>query len=262
MKTFKTGLSTGVWICGALALIQFAAWFLAEVVRDPLAGKRLPYLQDVISAFFGNAGYLLSQAGVTMRYAGLGFLLGAVVGAALALLMRASGLVERMILPYLLLSQMIPIIGLAPIIFGLFKSLNAARIIIAAYITFFPVSVSLLGGLKSVDESCIDLMHSCAANAWQRYTKLLIPWSVPYLFTGLKIAAPVAVSAAVLVDTLSSRDGIGYVIVLTLYGGGTTGQFWPALTLSALIGLGSMLLITALEKICVSPGMKSGKGDE
>lgn len=260
MKTFKIGYGTGAWLAGALALTQFAAWLLAEVIHDPLASKKLPYLKDVAASFFDNAGYLLFQAGVTMRYAALGFFLGAAVGAMLALLMRASGLVERMLLPYLLLSQMIPIIGLAPIIFGLFKSLNAARIIIAAYITFFPVSISLLSGLKSVDQNRIDLMHSYAATPWQRYTKLLIPWSVPYLFTGLKIAAPVAVSAAVLVDTLSSRDGIGYVIVLTLYGGGTTGQFWPALILAALIGLGSMLLITALEKLCVSPGLKNGKG--
>lgn len=254
MRTFKTGISTAAWIAGALALVEFAAWVLAEVVQDPLAEKKLPYLQDVMASFADNAGFLLEQAGVTMHYAALGFLLGTLVGILLALLMRASGLVERMILPYLLLSQMIPIIGLAPIIFGLFKTLNAARIVIAAYITFFPVSISLLGGLKSVDEDRINLMRSYAATPWQRYTKLLIPWSVPYLFSGLKIAAPVAVSAAVLVDTLSSQNGIGYVIVLTLYGGGTTGQFWPALILSALMGLGSMLLITILERLCVPWG--------
>ena len=256
MKTSKVWVSTVAWTLGALALWQFAAWWMAVVAKDPLAAKKLPYLQDVFRSFQENAGYLLSQAGVTLRYAALGFLIGAAVGALLALIMRISGLVERMILPYLLLSQMIPILGLAPIIFGLFKSLAAARVVIAAYITFFPVSVSMLGGLKAVDENRLNLMRACAATPVQLYTKLLIPYSLPHLFTGMKIAAPVAVSAAVLVDTLSSQNGIGYVIVLTLYGGGTTGQFWPALLLSALMGLGSMLLISLLGKLCTPRGLR------
>ena len=256
MKISKPWISTLIWVLGAMAVWQFCAWWMADVLHDPLAAKKLPYLQDVLRSFLEHRGYLLAQAGVTLRYAALGFLIGAAVGAGLALFMRISGLMERMLLPYLLLSQMIPILGLAPIIFGLFQSLAAARVVIAAYITFFPVSVSLLGGLKAVDETRLDLMRACAATPVQLYTKLLIPYAVPYLFTGMKIAAPVAVSAAVLVDTLSSQNGIGYVIVLTLYGGGTTGQFWPALVLSALMGLGSMLLISLLSKVCTPRALR------
>lgn len=260
MKISKKWMSALLWGVGALAVWQLAAWLMADVLQDPLAGKKLPYLQDVLRSFAENASFLLSQAGVTLRYAAIGFLIGSAAGVILAIIMRISGLVERMLLPYLLLSQMIPILGLAPIIFGLFKSLAAARVVIAAYITFFPVSVSLLGGLKAVDENRQNLMRACAATPVQLYTKLLIPFSLPYLFTGLKIAAPVAVSAAVLVDTLSSQNGIGYVIVLTLYGGGTTGQFWPALLLSALLGLGSMLLISLLAKLCIPRGLRKEMG--
>ena len=256
MKTYNKWISVGIWIVAALLLWQLAAYVLAAWSNDPLAGKKLPYLQDMVTSFADNAGYLLTQAGVTMQYAALGFLVGTLVGSLLALGMRISNLIERMMLPYLLLSQMIPILGLAPIIFSLFKTLNAARIVIAAYITFFPVTMSLLNGLKSVDEDRLNMIHSFAASPWQRYTKLLIPFSLPYLFTGMKIAAPVAVSAAVLVDTLSSQDGIGYVIVLTLYGGGTVGQFWPALLLAALMGLGSMLIIQLLEHILVPRGLR------
>ena len=246
MKTSEKRLNLMLWILTALALWQASAFILSRVVKDPLADKKLPFLQDVAVSFVENAGFLLLQAGITLRYASLGFFTGVMTGILLAIVMRISGMAERMILPYLLLSQMIPILGLAPIIFGLFKSLNTARVVIAAYITFFPVSVSLLNGLKSVSEEHLDLMKSCGAGVLQRYTKFLIPSSVPHLITGMKIAAPVAVSAAVLVDTLSSQNGIGYVIVLTLYGGGTTGQFWPALILSALMGLGSMLIIDLL----------------
>lgn len=256
MKTYKMWISVLIWSVGALALWQFAAFILAEVIQDPLAEKKLPYLQDVTDSFLENAGYLITQAKVTLTFAALGFLIGTAVGVLMALIMRLSGLVERMILPYLLMSQMIPVLGLAPIIFSLFKTLIAARIAIAAYITFFPVSMNLLTGLKSVDEDRLNMMRSYAATRAQQYTKLLLPHSLPYLFTGMKIAAPVAVSAAVLVDTLSSQDGIGYVIVLTLYGGGTTGQFWPALLLAALMGLGSMLFISFLEYVAVPNGIR------
>jgi NitT/TauT family transport system permease protein len=255
MKISKKILSAMGWGVALLALWQLVAWLLADVFRDPLAAKRLPYLQ----AFWQpDMAYLLGQAGITLKYAAGGFLIGGTVGAALALLMRLSHLVERMIQPYLLLSQMIPVLGLAPIIFGLCKSLEAARVVIAAYITFFPVSISLLSGLRSVPEAQLQMMRACAASTWQLYRKLLIPFSVPYLFSGLKIAAPVAVGAAILVDTLSSKNGIGYVIVLTLYGGGTTGQFWPALAIAALMGLFGSLAVSLVERLVLR--LMGGRG--
>ena len=204
---------------------------------------------------------LIQQAGITASYACAGFVIGAVVGIILALVMSLSGLCEKMILPYLLVSQMIPILGLAPIIFGLFKDIAVSRVVIAAYITFFPVSVNLLSGLKSAEQSLTTMMRACAAGKRSLYTKLLFPNAVPHLFTGLKISAPMAVTAAILVDTLSAKDGIGYVIVFTLYGGGTTGQFWPAVIIAAFLGLLSFFIISAAEYVFV-PWKRRVKGAE
>lgn len=251
MTIYKKWISVALWITIALLIWQGAAYLLDQVLSDPLAGKKVPYLWDIGASFNQYSGELIAQAGVTLSRAGLGFLIGSGVGILLALSMSISRIVEKTALPYLLLSQMIPILGLAPIIFGLVKDIDSARLIIAAYITFFPVSVSFLSGLKSVDKDKKMLMASYAASKWQTYRKLMIPFSLPYLFTGLKIAAPLAVTASILVDTLSAKDGIGYTIILSLYGGGTAGKFWPAVLIASLMGVISFIIMSLLEKIII-----------
>ena len=220
-------------------------------MRDPLAEKKLPLISQIGESFSENGIYLFSQAATTLKYAALGFLLGAAVGIILAVLMSLSGIAEKMVLPYLLFSQMIPILGLAPIIFGLFKSIDVSRVVISAYITFFPVSVSLLSGLKSVDKNLRALFRSANSGKFSLYIKLLFPHSLPYLFSGLKISAPTAVTAAILVDTLSAKNGIGYVIIFTLYGGGTKGQFRPTIIISALSGVAGFIIISLAEYFAV-----------
>lgn len=251
MKTYKKTLSVLLWILASIMLWELASYILKEVICDPLASKKVPGLLEIFNSFINNGSDLIRQAGITMSYAGAGFAIGASVGIILALAMSVSGLCEKMILPYLLISQMIPVLGLAPIIFGLFKSIDVSRVVIAAYITFFPVSVNMLSGLKSADHNLKTMLCAFASGRRRLYTKLLIPHSLPYLFTGLKISAPMAVTAAILVDTLSAKDGIGYVIVFTLYGGGTAGQFWPAVLIAALLGLFSFFVISAAEYIFV-----------
>lgn len=251
MKTYKKTISILLWILAVLIIWQAASCILRDVLNDPLASKKVPGLFEIAVSFAANSSNLFRQAGITMSYAASGFAIGASVGIILALIMSLSGLCEKMILPYLLVSQMIPILGLAPIIFGLFKSIAVSRVIIAAYITFFPVSVNLLSGFKSADEHLKAMMYAYASGRYRLYTKLLIPYSLPYLFTGLKISAPMAVTAAILVDTLSAKDGIGYVIVFTLYGGGTAGQFWPAVIIAALLGLLSFAVISFAEYLLV-----------
>lgn len=251
MKIFKKTISVIVWTVVALTLWEVTSFILANIVSDPLAAKKIPEFSLIASAFSEFGGYIFSQAGVTYIYAFAGFLFGALVGIVLAVIMQLSGIIEKMLLPYLLISQMIPILGLAPIIFGLVKDIAASRVVIAAYITFFPVSVSLLSGFKVVPPNLMALMHLCAAGRVQTYLKLLFPSAFSNLFSGLKIAAPMAVTVSILVDTLSAKDGIGYVIIMSLYGGGTVGGFWPAIIIAALMGLLSFVVVWIAEYFAV-----------
>lgn len=214
------------------------------------ASIKLPYLHSIIEAMFAERGVLLQQSLLTLLNAGAGFLSGAVVGVLLAVLMSSSRLAERIVFPYLILAQMIPVLGLAPIIFGIVRDGDLARIIIAAYITFFPVSVNMLNGLRSTEKEKRELLNAYSANKFECYYKLLLPGSLPYLFTGLKIAAPLSITSAILVEIMGANSGIGILILRSLYYGSTqAANFWATVMTSALLGIFSYCLIVTIERI-------------
>jgi ABC-type nitrate/sulfonate/bicarbonate transport system permease component len=238
------------WTLIVVLCWEFGAYFLDVGFHDPMAASKLPYLHTVIYTFVVNIQALLVAAGVTLSKAATGFFLGALIGYALAVLMSISRTAERIAFPYLIVSQMIPVLGLAPIIFNLVRDMNSARIIIAAYITFFPVAANTLSGFKSVDPEKRQLMYSYAAKRRAEYVKLMVPFSLPYLFAGLKIAAPLSVTASILVDMLGSKSGIGVKLLYALYGGATD-VFWASVLTSALMGGLSYFIVAATERVCV-----------
>lgn len=236
-----------VWAIGILLFWELGAFLLDGVLHDPMAAVKLPYPQNILISIASNWKELGEAAVLTFSRAALGFLLGAIVGIILAVLMSLSKLVERIAFPYLVVSQMIPVLGLAPIIFTLVRDMDTSRTVIAGYITFFPVSVNMLSGLKAVESDKKELLYSIAATKKEIYCKLMFPYSMPYLFAGLKIAAPMSVTAAVLVDMLGSSGGIGVKLLYSLYSGAKD-VFWASVVVSALMGLLSFFLVVLLEK--------------
>ena len=239
-----------VWVVGIFVLWELIAFLLDGVLHDPMAEAKLPYPHMVIISLMQNFSDLMSAAGLTLSRAFMGFALGALVGFALAIIMSLSKIAEKIALPYLVVSQMIPVLGLAPIIFTLAKDMNLSRIIISGYITFFPVSVNMLSGLNSVESEKKELLYSYAAKKPSIYCKLMIPYCLPYLFAGLKIAAPMSITASILVDMLGSSGGIGVKLLYSLYSG-TKDIFWSSVLTSALMGILSYFIIVFLEKICM-----------
>lgn len=181
-----------VWIIGIIAVWELASFLLKYAVQDKMAAAKLPYPHMIAGTLIQNWKVLLEAGAVTFSRAVIGFALGAAMGILLAVVMSLSKTMERVAFPYLIASQMIPVLGLAPIIFNIVRDMNVSRIVIAAYITFFPVAVNMLSGLKSVEQEKKDLLYSIAANKYNVYYKLMFPFSMTYLFTGLKIAAPTA----------------------------------------------------------------------
>ena len=239
-----------VWAVGIFVLWELTAFLLDGVLHDPMAEAKLPYPHMVIISLMQNFSDLMSAAGLTLSRAFMGFALGALVGFVLAIIMSLSKIAEKLALPYLVVSQMIPVLGLAPIIFTLAKDMNLSRIIISGYITFFPVSVNMLSGLNSVESEKKELLYSYAAKKPSIYCKLMIPYCLPYLFAGLKIAAPMSITASILVDMLGSSGGIGVKLLYSLYSG-TKDIFWSSVLTSALMGILSYFIIVFLEKICM-----------
>ncbi|WP_297426885.1 ABC transporter permease [Clostridium sp.] len=239
-----------VWAIGIVIAWELLAFFLEQVIHDPMAAAKLPYPHSIVISIAENFTDLMSAAGLTFSRAVFGFALGAAIGFILAIIMSLSKIAEKIALPYLIISQMIPVLGLAPIIFTLVRDMNTSRIVIAAYITFFPVSVNMLSGLNSVESDKKELLYSYAAKKRSIYYKLMIPYSLPYLFAGLKIAAPMSITASILVDMLGSSGGIGVKLLYSLYSG-TKDVFWGSVVTSALMGILSYFIVILFEKICM-----------
>ncbi len=239
-----------VWFLGIFTLWELGAYSLVNIFHDKMAASKLPYPHEVIITLIKNWQSLSEAGAVTFSKAATGFALGASIGIILAILMSISKITEQIAFPYLIVSQMIPVLGLAPIIFNLVRNMDTSRIIIAAYITFFPVAANMLSGLKSVDLDKRELMYSYAAKKPSIYLKLMLPFSLPYLFAGLKIAAPLSVTASILVDMLGSKNGIGVKLLYSLYGG-TKDIFWASVVTSALMGIISYFVVIIAEKILI-----------
>src|SRR5207302_1360834 len=156
---------------------------------------KLPLPHLVLAALVNpdNVSQLWFAGLITLRSAVLGFIVGGVVGFGLAVFMDQSRALERSVLPYAIASQMVPVIALGPIVYSIFKDENVARILIASYVTFFPVTVNTLKGLRSVDPNALALMTSLAASRRQIYLLLRIPSALSYVFQALKIAATASV---------------------------------------------------------------------
>lgn len=241
--------ATIVWVAAIIVLWESGAWVLSSVLHDNMHLLKLPYFHQVIGTFVVNFGSLFSDALSTLSRAFVGFLVGAFLGAAIAIVMDLASFVGTMLSPYLIVLRMIPVLALAPIVYAIVKDQDASRVILSAFITFFPVAVNMYSGLKSVDKDKKDLVYSYAANRVDTYRKLMIPASLPHLFAGLKIAAPSAITAAILVEMFGANEGIGIKILNSLYYGTSSALiFWASVLTAALLGIFGYYVIDIVEK--------------
>ena len=196
------------------------------------------------------AAYLVGAAFYTGREAALGFLFGGLFGLALAAIFVHSRLAERAFMPYIVASQTIPILALAPLICLAFGNGLVGIVIVASYLTFFPVTIAELRGLTSPDPRALELMRSCAASRWTIFWKLRMPASLPYLFAALKIAATASIVGAIVGEGNpgGSQFGLGRAILNfnEQYISGPE-KLWAAIIAAALLGLAFFVVVRLLE---------------
>lgn len=252
-------LVTLVWVLGLLVIWEIFAFIIQATKRTP--ENIMPHVWQIfyslidpkpVSNGMSCLQVVLFNAGQTLSRAGQGFMIGTLIGFALAILMKLSHIVEKIAAPYLMLIQLIPILGMAPIILAMTHDIGSSRIIIAAILTFYPVATNTLAGLNSVEKQKYELMYSYAAKKSTVYFKMLIPSCIPYFFTGLKIAAPMAMTASILVDTLQGDGGLGCMLSQSLKHAMSIYVFWDIVVFSAVIGVLSCSLMGWIEN-AVSP---------
>ena len=189
---------------------------------------------------------VVAQAGLfTLGVTIVGFVAGAVIGLLLAVAMQRFRLVERGLLPYVILSQTVPLVALAPLIAGWGGTVWPEWMtvaVIAAYLAFFPVAVGMLRGLQSPQAAGVELMRSYAAGWWRTLVKLRLPASLPYLFPALRLAGAAAVVGAVVGEISTGiRGGIGRLIIE--YSREATSD--PAKVYTAMLGAAVLGLVVA-----------------
>ena len=252
-------LVTLVWVLGLLVIWEIFAFIIQATKRTP--ENIMPHVWQIfyslidpkpVSNGMSCLQVVLFNAGQTLSRAGQGFMIGTLIGFALAILMKLSHIVEKIAAPYLMLIQLIPILGMAPIILAMTHDIGSSRIIIAAILTFYPVATNTLAGLNSVGKQKNKFMYSYAAKKSTVYFKMLIPSCIPYFFTGLKIAAPMAITASILVDTLQGDGGLGCMLSQSLKHAMSIYVFWDIVVFSAVIGVLSCSLMGWIEN-AVSP---------
>lgn len=236
----------------AVLLVLLVLWEGSKFVFG-FSDNTLPHISEVIGVLFtrtqGGTGPLLlvrmlENAWATFGVAVGGFLFGGVLGFLLALLFTQTRLLEMSLMPYVIASQTVPILAIAPMVVVALGRLGApdwiAKAMVAAYLTFFPVTIGMLRGLRSAEPDALTLMRCYAASPVQVFLKLRLPASLPHLFTSLKIAATASVIGAIVAELpAASQYGIGVVII-------QAAQFYnsrPPVLFAAILVAGSVGLV-------------------
>jgi NitT/TauT family transport system permease protein len=247
-------------------VVAIAVFWEASKAIFAIPDTKLPHLIQIFTEFGeptqGGAGpiwavLMLRNAWATLGVALLGFVIGALLGCLLAIVFAGSELLSRGCLPYVVGSQLVPLLAIAPMVVIGTGRLGApdwlAKSLIAAYLTFFPVTVGMLRGLRSVPADGLALMRSYAASSWQVFWKLRLPAALPFLFTAFKIAATASVIGAIVGELPSGSPlGIGPVIInAAQYYSSRPQNLWAAVMVSAIIGLAFSAVVSGIERLIV-----------
>lgn len=220
----------------------------------------LPHLQMIAEAFLQparrNGEFLLvrilADAGLyTFSEAIVGFLFGALLGFGLGALFAHSSLMERGLLPYVVASQTVPILAIAPMVVIWLGASPLSVAVIAMYLTFFPVTINTLRGLQSPQTQQIELMQSYAASTWTIMWKLRFPAALPYIFTALKVSATASVVGAIIGELPSGiGDGLGRAILdfSSDYSLTSTPKLWASIVMAATVGILFFVAVSLTER--------------
>jgi ABC-type nitrate/sulfonate/bicarbonate transport system permease component len=195
-----------------ILLVLLGAWELYARL-GPLDPLILPAPDQIASSLWHDRGLLWDNLAVTGREVLLGILVSVLAGVACAIAIHLSTTLRRGVYPLLVASQTLPIVIVAPLLVAWFGYDIAPKLAIVALICFFPVTVTTLDALASVDPDAVKLLRTLDASRWQVFRHLEAPAALPGLLSGTKIAVAVAVIGAVLAEQAGSSDGLGHLLL-------------------------------------------------
>jgi ABC-type nitrate/sulfonate/bicarbonate transport system permease component len=223
----------------AVIVVFLVAWELAaqvELLADALGIKPflIPAPSDIASSLWEDRSLLAENAWVTLQEVLGGLVIALVLGYALAVVMHLSPLVRRASYPLAVASQAVPVIAIAPVFVIWFGFGIGPKLAVIALVCFFPVTVNTLDGLRAVDPALVRMMRTLDAGRWQTLLRLEAPSSLPYFFSGAKVAAAVAAIGAVFGEWTGAENGLGHLILVSQAQLQTARVFAAVVVLSAI----------------------------
>ena len=269
-------LVTLVWYLGAWAMNSAGAiervltpsgnaWDWQDLLRAPMNMERpvLPAPHQVVADFWSSLvdwpidspRNLLFHVAVTGQTTLVGFVLGTLLGLVLSVVIVHSNTLEKALLPWIVASQTVPVLAIAPIVLVSLGSLGfeglAPKAVIAMYLCFFPVTVAMVQGLRSPQVIETEMMHTYAASRWQALWLLRLPAALPFLFPALRVGIAAGLVGAMVAELPTGAvAGLGARLLTGSYYGNTL-AIWSALVMSALLGLVLTLAVAGVERLAL-----------
>ncbi len=269
-------LVTLVWYLGAWAMNSAGAiervltpsgnaWDWQDLLRATMNMERpvLPAPHQVVADFWSSLvdwpidspRNLLFHVAVTGQTTLVGFVLGTLLGLVLSVVIVHSNTLEKALLPWIVASQTVPVLAIAPIVLVILGSLGfeglAPKAVIAMYLCFFPVTVAMVQGLRSPQVIETEMMHTYAASRWQALWLLRLPAALPFLFPALRVGIAAGLVGAMVAELPTGAvAGLGARLLTGSYYGNTL-AIWSALVMSALLGLVLTLAVAGVERLAL-----------
>jgi NitT/TauT family transport system permease protein len=229
-----------------VAFVAFWEWAVRAWQLPPFLVPAPSAVAAALAAGLASQLYL-AHFWVTMSEALAGFLIAAAAGIVTGAVIAQFRLVEQTLYPYLVALQTLPKIAIAPLIIVWFGFGITSKIVIAAMVSFFPVLVNVIVGLKTVDKGKLDLMRSLNASRWQTFRMVKLPNALPFVFAGLDVAIVFSVLGAIVGEFVGAQRGLGNLILQFNFSLDIAGVF-AVLILLSVLGVSLHLLMQALQR--------------
>lgn len=231
----------------ATVLLLLVLWDV--VVRlFGLPAYLIPRPSAVAARIVSDAGLLLRHGTITLAESVGGFLLSVMIGVPLGMALVASRLLERSVMPLLVVSQSFPKVAIAPLIVIWFGLGVLPKLVIGFLIAFFPVVISAIAGMRSVDPDLLDLARSMQANSLRTFLKIRVPFALPQMFAGFKVAVAFATVGAVVGEWVGADSGLGYLL-LWANANLDTPLLFAILVCLMMIGLALYYVVEVMERL-------------
>lgn len=236
---------------GAL-LVALVLLLLWEALVRLLGIKEylLPAPSKIWTEFLKRSGPLMGGAWVTTQEILGGYLLAVVVSVPFALAVSYSKFMENAVYPVVVFLQIVPKIAVAPLFIIWFGFGYTPKLLIVFLLSFFPIVVSSIAGFKAVDPEIADFARTTGASGWKLFAKIRLPQALPDIFTGMKVGAALAATAAIVAEFVASDKGLGYLL-LQYNGNLDTPMVFAVIFLLSFIGLAVYYVVEFIERITI-----------